>query len=77
MSINLPYVEGTSEKRRRIFRSYKISSTFYTENNLRKLLCAPNDRVPTEDKNITVYATDCSNFKAVYFVESKRSLKSC
>ena len=36
MSINLPYVEGTSEKLRRILRSHKIRSTFYTENTLRK-----------------------------------------
>ena len=55
MSINLPYVEGTSEKLRRILRSHKIRSTFYTENALRKLLCKPKDRVATEDKNNIVY----------------------
>ena len=31
MSINLPYVESTSEKLRRILRYDKIRSTFYTE----------------------------------------------
>ena len=31
MGINLPYLEGTSEKLRRILRSHKIKSTFYTE----------------------------------------------
>ena len=76
MSINLPYVEGTSEKLRRILRSHKIRSTFYTENTLRKLLCKPKDRVATEDKNNIVYEIDCSNCEAVYFGESKRSLKS-
>ena len=50
MSINLPYVEGTSEKLQRILRSHKIRSTFYTENTLRKLLCKLKDRVATEDK---------------------------
>ena len=55
MSINLPYVEGTSEKLRRILRSHKIRSTFYTENTLRKLFCKPKDRVATEDKNNIVY----------------------
>ena len=30
MSINLPYVEGNSEKLRRILKSYKIRSTVYT-----------------------------------------------
>ena len=55
MSVNLPYVEGTSEKLWRILRSHKIRSTFYTENTLRKLLCKPKDRVATEDKNNIVY----------------------
>ena len=75
MSINLPYVEGTSEKLRRILRSHKIRSTFYTENTLRKLLCKPKDRVATEDKNNIVYEIDCSNCQAVYFGECKRCLK--
>ena len=76
MSINLPHVEGTSEELRRILSSHKLRLTFYTEMTLRKLLCKPKDRVPTEDKNNIVYETDCSNCQAVYFGESKRSLKS-
>ena len=75
MHINLPYVEDTSEKLRRIFRSYKIRSAFYTEKTLRKLLCKPKYWVATEDKNNIVYEIDCSNCEAVYFGESKRSLK--
>ena len=51
MSINLPYVEGTSKKLRPILRSHKIRSTFCTELTLRKLLCKPKDRVATEDNN--------------------------
>ena len=39
MSINLPYVEGTREKLRRMLRSHKIRSA------LCKLLCKPKDRV--------------------------------
>ena len=38
MSENLPYVEGNSEKLRRILKSHKIRSTIYTEKTLRKLL---------------------------------------
>ena len=59
-----------------ILRSHKIRSTFYTENTLRKLLCKPKDQVATEDKNNIVYEIECSNCEAVYFGESKRSLKS-
>ena len=55
MSINLPYVEGTGEKLRPIFRSHKIKSTFYTENTLHILFCKLNDRVANKDKNNVVY----------------------
>ena len=76
MSLNLPYVEGTSEKLRRILKSHKIRSTFYNENTLRKFLCESKDRVITKDKNNIVYEIDWDNYEAVYFGESKRSLKS-
>ena len=76
MSINLHYVEGTSEKLRHILRPHKIRYTFCTEKALRKILCKPKDRVVTEDRNNIVYETDCGNCDAVYFGGSKRSLKS-
>ena len=44
---------------------------------MRKLLCELKYRVATEDRNNIIYETDCSNLEAVYFGESKRSLKSC
>ena len=72
ISINLPYVEGTSEILRLILRSHKIRSTFYTRSTLRKLFCKQKDR---ENKNI-VYEIDCSNCETIYFCESKRFLKS-
>ena len=59
MSINLLYVEGTTEKLLLILRSNKIKSTFCTEKTLRKLLCNPKDRVDTKDKNNIVYEIDC------------------
>ena len=58
MRINLPYVEGSSEKLRHILRSHKIRSTFYTENTLCKFLCKPKDRVATENKNNIIYEID-------------------
>ena len=75
MNINLPYVERTSESLWRILRSHKIRSNFNTESTLSKLLCKPKDRVTTEDKNNIVYEIDCSNCEAVYFSDSRRSLK--
>ena len=75
MNINLSYIEGTCEKLWRILRSHKTGSTFYTEKTLQKLLCKSKDEVATEDKSNIIYQTECSNCQAVYFGESKRSLK--
>ena len=75
MSINVPYIKGSSEKLWCILRSHKIRSNFYTEKTLHKLLWKPKDWVATEDKNNIVYEIDCSNCQAVYFGESKQSLK--
>ena len=75
MSIKLLYVEGNNEKLRLILSSQKIRSTFYTESTLRQLLCKLKDRIATEDKNNVFYKIDCSNCEAIYFGESKRSLK--
>ena len=69
ISINLPYIQGTTEKLRSILRSHKIRSTCYTEMTLHKLLCKAKDQVATEDKNNIVYEIDCSNCQAVYFGE--------
>ena len=63
MGINLPYIEGTSEKLQRILRSHKTRYTFYTDSTLHKLLCKSKDWVTTEDKNNIVYGNDCSNVK--------------
>ena len=48
MSLNLPHVEGTSEKLRHILRSHKVISTLYTESTLRKLLCKLKNQVTAE-----------------------------
>ena len=76
MSINLLHIESTSEKLRHILRSHKIRSTFYTEKTLHKLLYKAKDLVATENKKNIFYEIDFSNCQAVYFGESKRSLKS-
>ena len=77
MSVNLPYVVGTSEKLSRILKSHKKRSTFYTGSTLRKVLCKARYRVVTEDKNSIIYIIDCSNCEGIYQCETKRSLKSC
>ena len=43
---------------------------------MHELLCKPKDRVASENKKNIVYQIDCSNCQAIYFGESKQSLKS-
>ena len=57
-----------------ILRYHKIRSTFYTKRTLCILFCKPKDK--PKDKNIA-YKMGYSNCKAVYFSESKWSLKLC
>ena len=71
MRINLPLCQGTSEKLRRILRSDKIRSTFYTETTLCKSLYKRKYRVATEHKNNVVYEMECSNCETQYL---KRNL---
>ena len=56
-------------------RSHKIRLTLYKEIALRKLFCKPKYWGATKDKNNIDYEIDCSNCQAVYFGESKWSLK--
>ena len=65
MSINLQYVEGTSEKLWPVLRSHKIISTFYIQSTLRKVLCKPKNQVAIKVTNNIVYEIDYSNCEAV------------
>ena len=76
MSIILPSLEDTSQKLQRIIRSHNIRSNICTDSSLRELLCKLKDWVATEDKNDIVYEVDCTDCEAVYFFESKWTLKS-
>lgn len=45
-------------------------------NTLCKLFCKPKNRVVTEGGKNIAYEIDCNNCEAVYFGQSKQSLKS-
>ena len=75
MSITILYVENTIERLPHVFKSYKIRSTFYTENTLHKILCKPKDVLLRKIKTI-LFMKLTSDYKAVYIGESERSLKS-
>ena len=71
MSMKAPYIKGTSEKILRLVRSYKIRSTFYAENILRKLFYKIKERVTIEDKINIVSEIECSSCKRILITLTK------
>ena len=73
-SINLPYIQGLSEKLKQALNKHNIKATFYTQTTFRSLLSKPKDPIPKEDRNNAVYQLNCKDFEALYVGETKRTL---
>ena len=69
-----PYVQGVSEKVRRVFSSYGVSTCFKPHQTLRQILVAPKDKTKTEDQTGVVYRIPCSGCNKVYVGETKRTV---
>ena len=50
-----PYVQGVSEKIRRVFSSYGVFICFKPHQTLRQILVAPKDRTKVEDQLFTTF----------------------
>ncbi len=76
MNITLPYIEGISEKMRRVFEEYGISSSFKPFNTIRQKLVHPKDRTPKEKKSDVIYGIKCDqkNCQEVYIGETAQPL---
>ncbi|XP_072025293.1 uncharacterized protein [Amphiura filiformis] len=70
----VPYVQGLSEKVKRILGSYGVSVVFKPHQTLRQLLVAPKDKPREEDKSGVVYRVPCEGCEKVYVGETKRTL---
>ena len=69
-----PYVQGVSEKVRRVFSSYGVSICFKPYQTLRQILVAPKDGTKVEDQTGVVYHIPCGGCNKVYVGETKRSV---
>ena len=73
-SIALPYVQGTSEKLRRIFQQHGVSAYHKPFNTIKSLLVHPKDQSETHRKCNTVYSIVCDTCKKEYVGESGRTV---
>ena len=73
-SVALPYVQGTSEKLRRIFQQHGVPSYHKPFNTIKSLLVHPKDQSETHCKCNTVYSIVCDTCKKEYVGESGRTI---
>ena len=73
--IILPYVQGLSEKMRKILKTYNIHTCFKPHTTIRKLLVHPKDKITQEQKTDCIYEVPCLNCDKVYIGETGRKLE--
>ena len=70
----VPYVQNLSEKIKRVFGNYNISTVFKPHQTLRQVLVAPKDKPRNEEKSGVVYRVPCGDCDKVYVGETLRVL---
>ncbi|KAI8519660.1 hypothetical protein Bbelb_029170 [Branchiostoma belcheri] len=77
VNITIPYVQGISEKLRRIFQNFNIATNFKPHSTLRQRLVHPKDRPHKGTKANVIYRLKCEepNCNNTYIGETSRSLK--
>ncbi len=75
--ITLPYVDGLSQKLRRVFKEFHVNVGFKPYRTLRKFLVHPKDPVPKGKKCDLIYRVDCQDqqCQASYIGETSQPLK--
>ncbi|CAH1266878.1 TRPC5 [Branchiostoma lanceolatum] len=75
-NITIPYVQGVSEKLRRIFQNFNIATNFKPQSTLRQRLVHPKDRPRKGSKADVIYRLKCEepNCNNTYIGETSRSL---
>ncbi|XP_072023472.1 uncharacterized protein [Amphiura filiformis] len=75
-TITLPYLEGTSEQLRRVFKTAGVPTAFKPYRTLRQTLVSPTDKVDKLKQSGTVYEISCSDCDAMYIGETGRKLEN-
>jgi hypothetical protein len=72
--VTIPYIRGTSERLRRVFKSHRIGTSFRPVNKISQLIIHPKDKIPMEEKCGVVYEVSCKNCDKSYIGETSRKL---
>ena len=74
INVVIPFVQGLSEKIKRVYSQYGASTAFKPHQTLRQLLVTPKDKASDEEKSGIVYRYPCKGCDKVYLGDPKRSL---
>ena len=77
VNITIPYVQGVSEKLRRIFQNFNIATNFKPQSTLRQKLVHPKDRPRKGIKANVIYRLKCEEPNCIntYIGETSQPLK--
>ena len=72
----IPYLQGTSEKIRRILNEAGLKVSFTLVKTIGNFLTVPKDPIQEHEKSQLVYKIPCADCEFVYIGQTKRDLKS-
>ncbi|KAI8517692.1 hypothetical protein Bbelb_037090 [Branchiostoma belcheri] len=77
VNISIPYIQGVSEKIRRILHNYNIATNFKPCRTLRQMLFHPKDKLKNCVKSDVIYRLKCKDHqcKETYIGETSQPLK--
>ncbi|KAI8516302.1 hypothetical protein Bbelb_048830 [Branchiostoma belcheri] len=77
VNISIPYIQGVSEKIRRILHNYNIATNFKPCRTLRQMLFHPKDKLKNCVKSDVIYRLKCEDHqcKETYIGETSQPLK--
>ena len=75
--VSLPYVEGLSDRLRKVFRQHSIQVSCKPTNSLRQALVHVKDKTPPEKRSHVIYGLKCphSNCEETYVGETQQAVK--
>ena len=74
LSITLPYVQGLSERVKRVLQALGVQVRFRPNRMLCQILVKPKDPIPTSEWNGIMYRIPCKDCSKAYIGQSGRSL---
>ena len=74
--IVLPYIQGTTEKLKRIFQKRELKVAIKPHQTIRNMLVHPKDQIPKEKKTGVVYKIPCKTCNKSYIGETGRTLET-